>query len=51
MPKTDENLKASEEFIREVMRKNFNQQVDPDRLRSAAERLCEALPEKQKATA
>jgi hypothetical protein len=49
MAKTDENLRASEAFIRDVLQKNFNQRVDPDQLRTAAERLCEALPAKKKA--
>jgi hypothetical protein len=51
MAKTDDNLKASEIFIRDVLKKNFNQQVDPEKLRVAAEKLCEALPEKQKVAA
>jgi hypothetical protein len=49
--KTEDNLKASEEFIREVLAKNFNQAVDPEALRTAAEKLCAALPERQKQAA
>jgi hypothetical protein len=47
--KTEDNLKASEDFIRDVLAKNFNQTVDKDALRAAAERLCEALPERRRA--
>lgn len=48
MAKTEQNLKATEEFIRRVMEKNFRQKVDDDELRAAAEKLCEALPDRQK---
>jgi hypothetical protein len=51
MSKTEQNLKASEEFIRQVLQKNFRQKVNPDDLRAAAEKLCEALPERQKEAA
>jgi hypothetical protein len=51
MSKTDEKLKASEDFIRGVLKNNFNQTVEPDKLRAAAERLCNALPEKRKVAA
>ena len=51
MGKTEENLRASEEFIRHVLEKNFRQKVKPDDLRAAAEKLCEALPEKSKQAA
>jgi hypothetical protein len=44
MAKTEQNLKASEDFIREVLAKNFQQKVSGDALRSAAEKLCEAIP-------
>lgn len=47
MAKNDENLKAAEDFVRSVLEKNFKQTVDKDRLRDAAAKLCEALPEKQ----
>lgn len=46
MAKTEQNLQASEEFIRRVLEKNFSQKVDPDALRTAAEKLCDALPGK-----
>lgn len=45
MAKTEQNLRANEEFIRNVLAKNFRQELDPETLRSAAERLCEAVPE------
>ena len=45
MAKTEKNIRASEEFIREVLAKNFHQTLRGDRLRAAAEKLCEALPE------
>ena len=51
MAKTEQNLKASEDFIRKVLSDNFQQTVDADNLRSAAERLCEALPEKEREAA
>ena len=51
MAKNEENMKASEDFIREVLKKNFNQKVDPERLRAAAEKLCAALPGKQRKAA
>jgi hypothetical protein len=44
MAKTEQNLKATEEFVRQVLAKNFNQTVNPEALRNAAEKLCEALP-------
>jgi len=49
MAKTEQNLKASEDFIREVLAKNFHQSVPTEQLRAAAEKLCEALPETQAA--
>lgn len=51
MAKTEQNLKASEEFIRAVLEKNFRQTVPQDALRAAAEKLCEALPERQRVAA
>ena len=51
MAKNDRNLKASEDFIREVLEKNFRQKVTGEALRAAAEKLCEALPERQKEAA
>lgn len=51
MAKTEDNLRASEEFIRDVLAKNFNQAVNGEVLRLAAERLCAALPERQKQAA
>lgn len=44
MAKTEQNLRATEEFVRNVLAKNFDQQVDSERLRAAAEKLCDALP-------
>ena len=48
MAKTEQNIRASEEFIREVLAKNFRQTVRGEALRAAAEKLCDALPEKMK---
>ncbi len=45
MAKTEKNLKTSEDFIRKVLSENFKQRVDPESLRSAAEKLCSALPD------
>jgi len=45
MAKTEENIKSSEEFIRNVLARNFKQTIAAEELRAAAERLCEALPE------
>lgn len=47
MAKTEQNLKTTEDFIRDVLANNFNQSVRPEELRSAAERLCDALPERE----
>ena len=47
MAKDEHNLRASEEFIRAVLEKNFRQKVPHDALRAAAEKLCDALPEKR----
>lgn len=49
MARTEQNLKASEEFIRSVLAKNFRQEVKPEELRIAAEKLLEAIPEQRKA--
>lgn len=46
MAKTEQNLKASEDFIRSVLAKHFKQNVDAESLRSAAEKLCGALPDR-----
>jgi hypothetical protein len=51
MAKTEDNLKTSEEFIRDVLSRNFNQKIDQESLRAAAEKLCAALPERQKVAA
>ena len=48
MAKTEDNLRASEEFIREVLAKNFNQSIEPDKLRQAAAKLCDAMPDRQR---
>lgn len=47
MAKTERNIRESEDFIREVLSKNFHQTVREEELRIAAEKLCEALPEKK----
>ena len=44
MAKTEQNLRASEDFIRKVLSDNFKQTVDAESLRSAAEKLCGAIP-------
>lgn len=44
MPKTDDNIKANEDFIRNVLEKNFGQIVEAEPLRVAATKLCAALP-------
>ena len=44
MAKTEENIRSNEEFIRGVLLRNFKQEVSPEELRIAAERLCDALP-------
>jgi len=49
MAKTETNLKATEEFVRQVLEKNFKQKLSGDELRMAAERLCDALPSRQPA--
>lgn len=51
MAKTEQNLKATEDFIRRVLADNFQQGVDADSLRSAAEKLCGAIPERQREAA
>lgn len=51
MAKSEQNLKASEQFIRTVLERNFGQSVPADALRNAAEKLCEALPERQRQAA
>ena len=47
MAKTEQNLKASGDFIREVLSKNFRQTVSSDDLRKAAEKLCDAMPRRE----
>jgi hypothetical protein len=51
MAKTEQNLKASEDFIRRVLSENFKQRVDGETLRSAAEKLCGAIPASKRRTA
>lgn len=51
MPRTEDNLRNSEEFIRSVLQKNFGQAVDAEKLRLAAQRLCEAIPAAQQEVA
>jgi len=45
MAKTEENIRKSEEFIKKVLEDNFGQSVNADRLRTAAEKLCDAIPQ------
>lgn len=49
MARNEQNLQKTEEFIRSVLRKNFSQEVDPNHLREAAEKLCDAIPGKEAA--
>jgi len=49
MAKTEENIRKSEEFIKKVLEENFGQSVNADRLRVAAEKLCEAIPQVREA--
>lgn len=49
MAKTENNLKATEDFVRRVLEKNFKQSLSGEDLRAAAERLCDALPSLQPA--
>lgn len=51
MAKNEQNLQASEDFIRKVLEQNFKQKVPSDALRAAAEKLCEAIPQRQKEAA
>lgn len=51
MAKNEQNIRASEEFIRNVLEKKFGQRVEADALRNAAERLCDAVPENRRAAA
>ena len=51
MAKTEYNIKASEEFIRQVLADNFSQSVDAEALREAAEKLCGAIPEQRQQAA
>lgn len=51
MAKTEENIKSSEDFIRDVLARNFKQSIDPEALRAAAEKLCAAVPERQREAA
>ncbi|MFO1141479.1 MAG: hypothetical protein U1E59_03650 [Amaricoccus sp.] len=49
MPKTEQNLKKAEDFIRSSLEKNFKQRsFDPEQLRAAAKKLCEAVPVREK---
>jgi hypothetical protein len=51
MAKTEQNLKVTEEFIRSVLKTNFGQDVRPDALRAAAEKLCDSIPMQKKQAA
>lgn len=51
MSKTEQNLKLVEDFIRGVLKNNFRQDVKDEDLRSAAEKLCEAIPMQRKQAA
>ena len=47
MAKNEQNIQASEDFIRTVLANNFKQDVPADALRKAAEALCDAIPAKR----
>jgi len=49
--KTEQNLKASEDFIRKVLSDNFKQSVNAEQLRNAAKKLCSVLPERESVAA
>ena len=50
MAKTEENIKKTEAFVQSVLTKHFRQKnLDAERLRRAAEKLCEALPDRKRA--
>ena len=51
MPKTEPNLKDSEDFIRSVLQRHFRQAVEGDDLRAAAAKLCDAVPQPRRAAA
>lgn len=51
MAKNEKNIKASEEFIKSVLERNFKQTVQAEQLRAAAERLCDAIPGAKKKAA
>ncbi|MCZ4342718.1 hypothetical protein O4H52_13945 [Sphingomonadaceae bacterium G21617-S1] len=51
MAKTEDNIKLSENFIRSVLEKNFRQKVGSEDLRAAAEKLCAALPAREREAA
>ncbi len=50
MAKNEQNLKKNEEFVKKILAKYFHQRkIDPDRLREAAEKLCDAMPSEKAA--
>ena len=49
MSKNDINLKSAEDLVRSVLSKNFGQSLDSERLRRAAEKLCDSIPQKRAA--
>lgn len=46
---SSERLKTFEEFIRQLLAKNFDQKIDAENLRNAAEKLSDALPRQKEA--
>lgn len=48
MAKPEKALRDTEAFIREVMQKNFRQEVDEEELRAAAKKLRAVLPHRPK---
>ena len=45
MSDNDKNIRKTEDFIRDVLKRTFGQEVDQESLSSAAERLRKALPD------
>lgn len=44
MTEQHDTIRAAEDFVRAVLAKNFNQQVDPESARAAAEKIVRGLP-------
>lgn len=44
MTKSKQNLVEAQKFVKDVLAKNFKQKVDAESLRTAAEKILEAVP-------